>query len=187
MDRTKIKALMREAGLRATGPRVSVYAMVKKQSRPVSHSQLVKLMEDEDLDSATIYRNLVRLSDVGLLRVVSRANGMARYVQSDSTEQLDHDHAHFVCSDCDVISCLPEDAQPKPKAEGIWSESLASAQTDAQWRDASYWTLLAHCNFGARCNTFNDADHLNTFTASEMDTLVTLFISGTTEERARKN
>jgi len=132
LDRDKMKMLMREAGLRATGPRLAVYAAVAAEGRPVSHSQLVKIMGEADLDSATIYRNLVRLTEVGILTVVSRANGMARYVQSDSTDNLDHDHAHFVCSDCDVISCLPEDAQPKPKAEGIWSESLANAQTVVQ-------------------------------------------------------
>ena len=61
---------------------------------------------------------------------------------------------------------------------------LTTAQTDAQWRDACYWTLLAHCNHGDRSSTFNDADHLSTFTDLEMDNLVTLFVTGTREERA---
>ena len=131
-ERDSLKALLRNAGLRATGPRLAVYAAVAKQGAPVSHSHLVKHMEGEDLDSATIYRNLVKLTEVGLLKVVSRANGMARYAHADSEEHLAHEHAHFVCSDCDTVSCLPEDALPRPQGDGRWSASLAAAQTVVQ-------------------------------------------------------
>ena len=41
---------------------------------------------------------------------------------------------------------------------------FTQATTDAQWRDACFWTLLAHCNHGETCKgTFRDADHLATF------------------------
>ena len=63
---------------------------------------------------------------------------------------------------------------------------FTTAQTDVQWRDACYWTLLAHCNHGDRCNTFCNADHLSTFTDSDMDNLVTRFVTATTEERAQR-
>ncbi len=63
---------------------------------------------------------------------------------------------------------------------------FTTAQTAAQWRDASYWTLLAHCNHGDGCDTFMDADHLNTFTDTDMDNLVTFFVEATMEERAQK-
>mgnify|MGYP003999657671 CR=1 FL=1 len=132
MMKDEIKKLLRDSGLRATGPRLAVYAAVKAQSHPVSHSQLVKGMQDDDLDAATIYRNLIRLTEVGLLKVVSRANGMARYEQSDSAEKADHDHAHFVCSDCDTVSCLPEAAMTLPKKGDRWSASIKSAQTVIQ-------------------------------------------------------
>jgi Fur family ferric uptake transcriptional regulator len=132
MTKDEIKKLLRKRGLRATGPRLAVYATVQAQSHPVSHSQLVKEMEAADLDAATIYRNLIRLTEVGLLKVVSRANGMARYEESDGAEKTDHDHAHFVCSDCDTVSCLPEAAMTLPKKSDRWSASFASAQTVIQ-------------------------------------------------------
>ena len=127
-ERDRLKALLRGAGLRATGPRVAVYAAVEKGGKPISHSQLVKQMRGHDLDSATIYRNLIKLSEAGLLKVVSRANGMARYANAELGHDHDHEHAHFVCSDCNTVSCLPEEALPKPKVEGRWSASLESAQ-----------------------------------------------------------
>ena len=127
-ERDRLKALLRGAGLRATGPRLSVYAAVEKENRPISHSQLVKQMRGQDLDSATIYRNLVRLSEAGLIKVVSRANGMARYANAESDHDHGHEHAHFVCSNCNTVSCLPEEALPRPKVEGRWSASLENAQ-----------------------------------------------------------
>ena len=130
--RDKIKTILRDAGLRATGPRVAVYGAVATQTHPVSHSQLVKEMAGQDLDAATIYRNLVKLTEVGLLEVVSRANGKARYANVHDENGHAHEHAHFVCSDCDTISCLPIEALPKPKVDGRWSASLASAQTVVQ-------------------------------------------------------
>jgi hypothetical protein len=63
---------------------------------------------------------------------------------------------------------------------------FTKALTETQWRDASYWTLLAHCNHGDGCDTFTDADHLNTFTDIDMDGLVTLFVEATKEERLQK-
>ena len=128
VERDRLKALLRGAGLRATGPRLSVYAAVERESRPISHSQLVKQMRGQDLDSATIYRNLIKLSEAGLLKVVSRANGMARYANAESDHDHGHEHAHFVCSDCNTVSCLPEEALPRPKVEGRWSASLENAQ-----------------------------------------------------------
>ena len=131
-NRERVKALLRGAGLRATGPRLAVYAAVAGVGRPVSHSQLVREMGGQELDSATIYRNLVKLTEAGLLRVVSRANGKARYATPDGDSHAGHEHAHFVCSDCDTISCLPEDALPRPQVDGRWSASLAAAQTVVQ-------------------------------------------------------
>ena len=41
---------------------------------------------------------------------------------------------------------------------------FTQANTDAQWRDACAWILLAHCNHGDVCkSTFRDADELATF------------------------
>jgi Fur family ferric uptake transcriptional regulator len=128
LTKDQIKSLLRERGLRATGPRLAVVNSVAAQSQPVSHSQLVKVMADADMDAATIYRNLTRLTEVGLLRVVSRAHGMARYELTVGRSDETHDHAHFVCSDCDTVSCLPEEVVPEPKVDSRWAASLSEAK-----------------------------------------------------------
>ena len=63
---------------------------------------------------------------------------------------------------------------------------FTTAITEAQWRDACYWTLLAHCNHGEACTTFRDATHLETFTDENIDDLMTLFVTSTPDERAAK-
>ncbi len=128
LTKGQIKSLLRERGLRATGPRLAVVHALAAQPGPVSHSQLVKVMSGSDMDAATIYRNLMRLTDTGLLRVVSRANGMARYEFTAGRSDETHAHAHFVCSTCDRVSCLPEAVVSSPKVDGRWAASLSDAK-----------------------------------------------------------
>ena len=63
---------------------------------------------------------------------------------------------------------------------------FTQANTDAQWRDACIWTLLAHCNHGNMCTgTFRDADHLATFSDDAVAELMQRFATLGTAERAR--
>ena len=62
---------------------------------------------------------------------------------------------------------------------------LTQANTDAQWRDACIWTLLAHCNHGDICKgTFRDADHLATFSDDAVAELMQRFATLGAAERA---
>jgi hypothetical protein len=63
---------------------------------------------------------------------------------------------------------------------------FAIAQRDAQWRDACYWTLLAHCNRGQQCATFRDAYHLDTLSDQQLDDLVALLVAASPEERSER-
>ncbi len=58
---------------------------------------------------------------------------------------------------------------------------LTTALTEAQWRDACYWTLLAVCNHGDLSTTFRNADHLETFTNQEIDNLLSHFATASAE------
>ena len=67
-----------------------------------------------------------------MLQIVSRANGKARYELTTTGKMSEHSHAHFVCSDCDVVLCLPEEALTKPKLRGRWAASLNQARVQLQ-------------------------------------------------------
>jgi len=97
----------------------------------MSHSQLLKQLPEGRFDSATVYRNLMRLSEQGILSVVSRAGGMARYALASTSSQL-HKHAHFVCTECDTVTFLPEDALPVVPNNGPWGVAIAAATLQLQ-------------------------------------------------------
>jgi Fur family ferric uptake transcriptional regulator len=127
------RALLKAHGLRSTTPRLAVLQALAAQPGPISHSQLLGRMPAGRFDSATVYRNLMRLAERGILSVVSRAGGMARYALTTDSDHP-HRHAHFVCTDCDTVSCLPEDALPVPPVAGPWSAAVAAATLQLQGR-----------------------------------------------------
>ncbi len=126
-----IRDILHRHGLRTTGPRLAVVACLAAHDGPLSHSEVVERLGEVDFDPATVYRNLVKLVEVGLARVVSRAEGMARYELATDHEH-DHQHAHFVCSDCGVVACLPEDVLTTIEASGRWAASVSHATIQLQ-------------------------------------------------------
>lgn len=121
IDKSAIKSELHALGLRVTGPRVAVLGALRVAGRPLSHGEVSDLLGTADWDRATIFRNLVRLCDVGLVRVSSHAGGLARYeaVREPGHEHL---HAHFSCNRCGRVECLAGAQLPLP--------------TDLDWRDA---------------------------------------------------
>jgi Fur family ferric uptake transcriptional regulator len=112
----QLRAQLRAHGLRATAPRLLVLQTLAEQASPLSHSQLVKCLAEHRLDEATVYRNLTRLTELG------------------TEAEPRHRHAHFVCTDCDTVSCLPEDALPVPPITGHWQAAVAGATLQLQGR-----------------------------------------------------
>ena len=127
LTKTQAKILLKEHKLRCTAPRMAVLCLLANQSGPVSHSEVVQLLDSSDWNPATVYRNLVKLTDVGLARVVSHAGGMARYALAQDNREEVHDHPHFVCNDCGTVACLPSDVVAQIEVKGEWAKSVKSA------------------------------------------------------------
>lgn len=127
--REKMRALIKESGLRATAPRVAVLLALEEAATPLSHSEMLVAMGETDFDPATIYRNLIKLTEAGLARVVSRAEGMSRYVLAHDEREHEHEeHPHFVCDDCGHVLCVPVDVKMiQGAANARWAASLEGA------------------------------------------------------------
>lgn len=97
---------LRKHGLRATAARLRVYEALSLARGPVSHADVCA--DVPEFDRATVYRNLVDLTDAGLL--VRRDHG-DRVWRFEMTSPHEHevDHAHFVCTSCGQTRCLPHD------------------------------------------------------------------------------
>ena len=103
-----------------------VMAPLAEANKPLSHREVLRRLGDANWDQATIYRNLVKLRDAGLAKVVSRAAGSDRYALARDQEAAHH-HPHFVCDDCGEVSCLPMDVTASISVEGPWAASIQQA------------------------------------------------------------
>ena len=94
---------LRAAGLRATRSRVTVLRYVREAARPVSLADAVDHLGNAGADRATVYRNLLDLTEAGFLR---RAHlGEAWRFEGIGA---DPGHPHFVCTRCGTVACAPE-------------------------------------------------------------------------------
>ena len=128
MDQEELppRELLRAHGLRATAPRLAVLRLLASAEQPLSYTQVLELLGQTDWDPATIYRNLVKLSEAGVATIASRAGGLTRYALTSSRDE-GHCHPHFVCDDCGRVACLPADLTASLSIEGRWSTSVKQA------------------------------------------------------------
>lgn len=91
--------MLKESGLRVTGHRLSVLDTISKVKHPVTVYELVdELRKRDDIDQATVYRNLSSLHEAGLLRRLDFNHGHAHY-------EIETGRASYnlVCSHCETI------------------------------------------------------------------------------------
>lgn len=124
MTRRQGREQLRARGLRATGPRLAVMRILSDAREPLSCRQVFERLGETDWERTTVYRNLVKLSEAGLARIVSRVEGVDRYAL-DSGDA--HAHAHFVCEDCGRLACLPREFSASVELDGPWSVSVRTA------------------------------------------------------------
>ena len=113
MNDTEIRKKIQDAGLRVTGARLLVYKTLQEAKRPLSHTDIVKIIQDHSDsygDQATIYRTLLSFTENHITRIGSNAGGIARYELRDPNKEdkTTHIHPHFVCKKCGMVSCLPK-------------------------------------------------------------------------------
>jgi Fur family ferric uptake transcriptional regulator len=120
------KRRLHEAGIRATAPRVAVLRLLSSATRPLSHTEVVDAIGSEHWDQATLYRNLVKLVEVQLARVVSKVGGVARY-RARGDDDSPHLHPHFCCQTCGEVACLPEAKLTGP-VDRRWHRSLETSE-----------------------------------------------------------
>ena len=108
-ESAELATLLRTAGLRSTTPRLVVLEALLAQTAPVSHADLfASLGGKAGLDRATIYRNLIDLTDAGLATRIDLGDHVWRFEAKKRVGDHVLSHPHFVCRDCGTVSCLPD-------------------------------------------------------------------------------
>jgi Fur family transcriptional regulator, ferric uptake regulator len=102
----KARLRIRQAGLRCTPARLTVIGELQHSGRPLTHAEIAATLAPLGIDRATVYRNLVELSDARLIsRVDLGDRGWQFEWRSETHEDFD-EHAHFVCTKCGQVTCL---------------------------------------------------------------------------------
>ena len=94
---------------------------------------MLERLGETDWDPATVYRNLVKLRDAGLAPIAHRTDGIDRYALAGNHGH-DHQHPHFVCDDCGLITCLPADVTPPLSNDERWGPSVQKSDGRTQGR-----------------------------------------------------
>ena len=111
----RMKNRLRDAGLRATLPRMEVLRRLEDASAPSSHGDLADELVPMGFDRATVYRNLNDLVESGLATRVDLGDHVWRFEVRAPGENEPEDHPHFLCNDCGEVVCLPEIEIPLPR------------------------------------------------------------------------
>jgi Fur family ferric uptake transcriptional regulator len=104
---------LREAGLRSTMPRLAVLEFLRNAAKPVSHAEVAEVLEPLGHDRASIYRNLMDLTEVNLATRRDFGDHVWRFeatvpgAATGQAKKTHQGHPHFVCNDCGDVECLP--------------------------------------------------------------------------------
>jgi Fe2+ or Zn2+ uptake regulation protein len=103
---------LREAGLKATGPRLAILAALERDRCHPGAEQIHAMLADShpSLSLSTVYSTLEAFVRAGLIRRVNGSDGRLRV---DGTRE-DHDHA--VCRSCGTIFDVARSCYPLPQA-----------------------------------------------------------------------
>ncbi|MBM3261511.1 transcriptional repressor [Candidatus Kaiserbacteria bacterium] len=98
---------IRDAGFRATKPRLALFSRLTKTSRPMSIQELAQELAGK-VDQVTVYRMIDAFKKAGLVREVHLRGVRPKYELTDPRD----DHHHIVCTECrkveDFVGCGAE-------------------------------------------------------------------------------
>ena len=124
-----INQLLDNAGLRKTKGRETILQLLYTQNRPLAHQEIIARKCISKYNRVTIYRILETLQKVGLLHKILGSDGVWRFCIHKHTKgkKCGGNHIHFFCSECNQMSCMPEQSLPwinPPKGAKIISKQL---------------------------------------------------------------
>lgn len=138
MPSTSAPALLRGAGLRVTGPRVTVLEILREHPHADATAVLRLARErTSGLSVQGVYDVLGSLSAHGLLRRIQPAHSVARF-------EIDHgdNHHHVVCRSCQGIVDVPCTTGTAPCLDPGPARSLGFEVDEAE---VIYWGTCASC------------------------------------------
>lgn len=109
--------LLRQHGFRATALRLQLLDLLRQSDRALTHAELEQQL-DLAVDRVTVFRALNAFEEAGLIHRVLDGAGTSCFAAcgNDCTDGHHQDtHAHFHCTRCGAVRCLPSVEMPAVK------------------------------------------------------------------------
>jgi len=115
-DTEQLQTALREAGLRATASRVAVLRMLRAAKSPLTHADVSEALARDGWDRATLYRNLLDFTRVGIARRADLGDHVWRFEITSASHDAEDHHPHFVCNTCGIVECIADLVLSLPKS-----------------------------------------------------------------------
>ncbi len=124
---------LRSLGWRITAARQAMIEILSAQHKPQSVSTIMEAMEKRKLgpNKTTIYRELERLKDEGIVREVL-IDGKSQYFEL--LDEEDRHHHHLICTNCKCI----EDFDPSTDIEDKIDELTSLVSKKSNFGEVSH-------------------------------------------------
>ncbi|MDY6065920.1 MAG: Fur family transcriptional regulator [Finegoldia sp.] len=94
--------ILRDNDLKITKPRKIILKIFEESKDPLSAEEIHKIYSKKNKSSlSTVYRNLKKLEDIGLIDVVFEMDGIAYY----QLKKADHSH-RIICKNCGKVIAI---------------------------------------------------------------------------------
>ena len=103
----ELRSLLQSQNMRVTTVRMAVLTVLHEFQGPMTHEQVMGALPDGTYDKASVWRLLSDLADKNILRRMDLGDRVWRYELLDACRSIDASHAHFLCSQCGEVACLP--------------------------------------------------------------------------------
>ena len=102
LSQEELISLMKENGLRITNHRLLILNVITKSREPLTVYELTeKVRRKENIDQATVYRNIFSFEEAGLIRTVSFNHGHNHYEFNTGKK-----FCRVVCDNCGTFEKL---------------------------------------------------------------------------------
>ncbi len=102
------KNLLSNRNLKATATRIKVLQLIHDYQSAIPYSKIQ--YELGQTDRITLYRTIQTLLKKGIIHKALSNKEETYYAlcgTTCTTKSHDHNHAHFKCTECDSVSCVP--------------------------------------------------------------------------------
>ena len=119
-DIAAARARIRGTGLRSTSARIAVLQHLQAAPSPLTHAEIADQLVPQGYDKATVYRNLIDLTEAGIVSRSELGDHVWRFEVRGEGEGHDGEHPHFVCVACGSVTCLG-DVKITPTKKKEWA------------------------------------------------------------------